>query len=203
MPASRPIRRTMERSRSIVSARSVLRISAAALGVGARTSATRSEVVTSVSWPTAEMTGTPLAAMARARTSSLNSQRSSRLPPPRVTTMTSTAGKSWFSASAKRPTAPAISIAAPRPCTRTGAMKTSMCGARRRRTCKKSRIAAPVGEVTTPTRTGWGGRGFLRDWSKSPSARSFSCRARRRASSSPAPRGWMRRTTIWYWPRAS
>ena len=41
-------------------------ISAAADGVGARRSATKSAIVTSTSWPTAEMTGTGQAAMARA-----------------------------------------------------------------------------------------------------------------------------------------
>ena len=67
-------------------------ISAAADGVGARRSATKSAMVTSVSWPTAEMTGTGDAAIARATTSSLKAQRSSIDPPPRPTMMTSTPG---------------------------------------------------------------------------------------------------------------
>ena len=41
--------------------------------------------VMSASWPTAETTGRRIATIARATTSSLNAQRSSRLPPPRAT----------------------------------------------------------------------------------------------------------------------
>ena len=58
-------------------------ISAAADGVGARRSAAKSAMVTSVSWPTAEITGIGQAAIARATTSSLNAHRSSSEPPPR------------------------------------------------------------------------------------------------------------------------
>src|SRR5437867_5697239 len=57
--------------------------SAAAEGVGARRSATKSAMVTSVAWPTAETTGTEHAAMARATASSLKVHRSSSDPPPR------------------------------------------------------------------------------------------------------------------------
>ena len=66
--------------------------SAAADGVGARRSATKSAIVKSVSWPTAETTGTRTAAMARATASSLNAHRSSIEPPPRPTITTSTSG---------------------------------------------------------------------------------------------------------------
>ena len=65
-------------------------ISAAADGVGARRSATKSAIVTSVSCPTAEIVGTGQPAIARATTSSLNAQRSSIDPPPRPTMTTST-----------------------------------------------------------------------------------------------------------------
>ena len=67
-------------------------ISAAPVGVGARMSATKSISVQSVSWPTAEITGMPDAATARASASSLKPQRSSRLPPPRATISTSGPG---------------------------------------------------------------------------------------------------------------
>ena len=67
--------------------------SPAALGVGARKSATKSAIVKSISCPTAETTGISEAAIARAKISSLNSHRSSALPPPRQTTITSTRGK--------------------------------------------------------------------------------------------------------------
>ena len=49
-------------------------------------------MVKSVSWPTAEITGTGHAAIARATTSSLKAQRSSIDPPPRPTITTSTPG---------------------------------------------------------------------------------------------------------------
>ena len=82
-------------SRSMWLQKSSLRattISAAADGVGARRSATKSAIVTSVSWPTAEIVGTGQPAIARATTSSLNAHRSSIEPPPRPTMTTSTPG---------------------------------------------------------------------------------------------------------------
>ena len=57
-------------------------ISAAAEGVGARRSETKSEIVTSVSWPIALTTGTLQANIDLATISSLKGQRSSRDPPP-------------------------------------------------------------------------------------------------------------------------
>ena len=57
----------------------------AALGVAARTSATKSAMVKSISWPTAEITGTADSKIARATISSLNAHKSSSDPPPRVT----------------------------------------------------------------------------------------------------------------------
>src|ERR1039458_9841370 len=63
--------------RSKTSSRVQTTISAAAEGVGARRSATKSAMVISVSWPTAEITGTEQAAMARATASSLKVHRSS------------------------------------------------------------------------------------------------------------------------------
>ncbi len=91
--------------------------SAAAEGVAARRSATKSAMVTSVSWPTAEITGTGQAAMARTTASSLNAQRSSSDPPPRPTMTTSTPGTQATSVRAR-----AMSAAAPSPCTRDGAI---------------------------------------------------------------------------------
>ena len=71
--------------RTSSSARTGTAISAAAVGVGARTSAAKSISVTSVSWPTAEISGIMLSAAARTTISSLNDQRSSSEPPPRAT----------------------------------------------------------------------------------------------------------------------
>src|SRR5438309_7175226 len=58
--------------------------SAAAEGVEARTSATKSAMVKSVSWPTPEITGISEAKMARATISSLKAHKSSIEPPPRA-----------------------------------------------------------------------------------------------------------------------
>ncbi len=55
----------------------------------ARRSATKSAMLKSISWPTAETTGTALAWIARATASSLNAHRSSSEPPPRVSSSTS------------------------------------------------------------------------------------------------------------------
>ena len=64
----------------------------AIVGVDARTSAARSQSGVSCSCPTAETTGTGHAATARTSRSSLNGSRSSKLPPPRASTITSTPG---------------------------------------------------------------------------------------------------------------
>ena len=66
------VRRSMRAQNSSFAATT---ISAAADGVGARRSATKSAIVTSISCPTAEMTGTGHAAIARATGSSLNAQQ--------------------------------------------------------------------------------------------------------------------------------
>ncbi len=89
--------------------------SAAADGVGARKSATKSAMVTSVSCPTAEITGTGLSAIARATISSLKAHRSSTEPPPRPTITTSTPTTAPIALIPR-----AMSSAAPSPCTRAG-----------------------------------------------------------------------------------
>ena len=133
-------------------------ISAAPVGVGARTSAARSISVQSVSWPTAEITGMREAATARARPSSLKPQRSSRLPPPRATISRSGCAIAPSHASALKPlTAAVTSAPAVSPCTLTG--QTSTCsGKRSLMRWMMSRITDPVGEVTTPMVRGMNGR---------------------------------------------
>ena len=74
---------------------------AARLGVPARTSAARSTSGTSCSWPIAETTGVAHPATARTSRSSENGSRSSKLPPPRASTITSTCGSR--SSSLQRP----------------------------------------------------------------------------------------------------
>ena len=59
--------------------------SAAAVGVGARISATKSAIVKSISWPTALITGILELYISLATISSLNGHKSSILPPPRPT----------------------------------------------------------------------------------------------------------------------
>ena len=105
------------------SSRRATTISAAFDGVAARTSATKSAMVVSISWPTPETTGTGDAAMARATTSSLKAHRSSSEPPPRPTISTSTPGRRDTSRMAR-----AISCAAPSPCTRHGRMSEPQAG---------------------------------------------------------------------------
>jgi hypothetical protein len=72
-------------------------------------------MVTSVSWPTAETTGTEQAAMARATASSLKAHRSSSDPPPRAT-ITTSGQPDWLKYSSARQ----ISPAAASPCTCVG-----------------------------------------------------------------------------------
>jgi hypothetical protein len=74
---------------------------AAAEGVGARRSATKSAIVTSVSWPTALTIGIWLAKIARATRSSLKLHRSSSEPPPRPTISTSHSWRALASAMAR------------------------------------------------------------------------------------------------------
>ena len=88
---------------------------AAAEGVGARTSAAKSAIVKSTSCPIPEMIGIGQATMARAKPSSLKAHRSSSEPPPRARIKTSH--------SARRPASPIaamISLAACAPWTGTG-----------------------------------------------------------------------------------
>ena len=66
--------------------------SAATDGVGALTSATKSEIVKSISCPIAETMGIGKDLIERAIDSVLNTERSSRDPPPRVISVTSGSG---------------------------------------------------------------------------------------------------------------
>ena len=69
-------------------------------GVAARASAARSQSGVSCSCPTADTIGTREEATARTTASSLNGSRSSKLPPPRARTTTSTSGCAVSAASA-------------------------------------------------------------------------------------------------------
>jgi len=199
-------RRIAPRSRSAAAAtaasKSALRpttSSAAAEGVGARRSATKSAIVKSISCPTAEITGTREAWIARATDSSLKHHKSSMLPPPRPTMMTS--GGSGSALSSSR--AATISGAASAPWTRAGAIRMWRSAKRRRVTLSMSRMAAPVGEVTMPIRRGSIGSGRLRSCAKRPSASSRLFSASNWAIRSPRPARSIARTTTWYVPRCS
>ena len=98
-----------------MASRDGLTSSAAAVGVAARLSATKSQMVKSVSWPTPLMVGMRQAAIALATISSLNDHKSSMLPPPRQ--MISTSHSARWSAVLM---ASAINDAAPLPCTGVG-----------------------------------------------------------------------------------
>ena len=200
-PMAVTMRRALSSTPAISSARTGTAISAAAVGVGARTSAAWSMRVTSVSCPTAEIRGMAQAAAARTGASSLKAMRSSRLPPPRATMRRSGRGTLPPGAMASNPAmAAATSAAAVSPCTATGHSSTRR-GKRSVRRCRISRMTAPVGEVTTPMTPGRKGRSFLRTSSKRPSAASFLRRSSNSFRSAPSPASSTASTTIWYFER--
>ena len=135
----------------------------------------------SCSWPTAETTGTGHAATARTSRSSLNGSRSSKLPPPRVSTITSTSGAAQTSRSAS-----IIAVAAKGPCTYVSATTTRAAGNRAVIVASTSRFAAASFPVTSPMRRGRNGSGRLR--SKTPSAASFFFSRSSAARWSPSPK---------------
>ncbi len=98
---------------------------------------------------------------ASATGSVLKAQRSSREPPPRTRAMTS-AQASAFTASR----AATISAGALSPCTSTGYTRISQPNPRSEAMRRKSRTAAPLGEVIRATRSGLRGRTILRSSSK-------------------------------------
>ena len=153
-----------ESTRAITSRRDGTANSAAADGVAARTSATRSQIVTSTSCPTAEIVGIGHDARARATRSSLNAQRSSRAPPPRPMIRTS--------ASFHRQTrsmAATSDSGAPSPCTLAATITISTSALRALATVMMSCMAAPSGLVITAIRRGNAGSARLREGSISPS----------------------------------
>ena len=121
----------------------------AIVGVDARTSAARSQSGVSCSCPTAETTGTGHAATARTSRSSLNGSRSSKLPPPRASTITSTPG-----ARRARRSASTIPGAARGPWTYVSATSTCAGGKRLWIAVSTSRFAAASLPVTSPIRRG-------------------------------------------------
>ena len=129
--------------------------SAAADGVGARKSDTKSIMVKSVSCPTADMTGVLQLNTSLATHSSLNAHKSSIEPPPLPTIIRSTPALS-------RNLIPVhTDSAAPSPWTLAGYKIISIPGLRRLETLIISWTAAPVLAVTTPSLLMFLGIGFL------------------------------------------
>ena len=142
--------------------------SAAADGVGALKSATKSAIVKSVSCPTAEITGSSESYIALATISSLNGHKSSNEPPPLATIITSANFFSFIVFIAST-----IFSAAPGPCTGTGNSFIYTFGFLLVDTFIISLITAPVFDVSTPIHLGISGIFFLWLWSNSPSFSSF------------------------------
>ena len=95
-------------------------------GVGARISAAKSAIVTSVSCPTADTMGIFESKIALATISLLNALKSSREPPPLAKIATSASFLKFNSLMAS-----AISLSAPSPCTLTGTICTRIVSKRR------------------------------------------------------------------------
>ena len=141
--------------------------SAAADGVGARTSATKSAIVKSISWPTPVMTGIG-AAMDGARHALV-------VEGPQVLERAAAARQDQHVAvgARRRPDrAPRrLPRPRPRPAPAPGRSAPPRPGKRRARTCRMSRIAAPVGEVMTPMRRGRPAAGACVRWRTGPRPR--------------------------------
>ena len=182
------------------SARAGMAISAAAVGVGARRSEAKSIRVVSVSCPTALISGIGLSAAARTTISSLKAIRSSRLPPPRATMMTS--GRIPAGRVAKPRMAAAICSAAPAPCTGTGQSRMRR-GKRRAMVVRMSWMTAPRSLETTPMVTGSSGRARFRSGANRPSSSRRFRSASIRASRAPSPAYSSRSITSWYLERSA
>ena len=171
------------------SARAGATSSAAAVGVGARTSAQKSAMVKSVSCPTPLINGTGLCTMVWARVSSLKAHRSSIEPPPRTSKMASTGGcgpgccasaYTWCKAATKE-------AGACSPCTKAGTSTTGKYGARRCKAVTTSCKAAAPSEVTKPIPRGMAGKGRLRSAANRPCACERSFRRRNCSIQLPCP----------------
>ncbi len=155
---------------------------AAWVGVEARRSATKSNSGLSLSWPMALTTGVRHPDTALISASLLNGNRSSKEPPPRAITMTSTSGRVSNSLTALL-TATTVSA----PWTGTWRISKRAAGQRRCVLLRTSRSAAVLRPTINPIRLGRNGRARLRSVSNRPSERSSCFRCSKRARSSPTP----------------
>ena len=155
---------------------------AAAVGVDARTSAARSQSGVSCSCPTADTTGTGQSATARTTRSSENGSRSSKLPPPRASTITSAPRRQ------RSPIAVAIATVRAGPA-RTSRRRRCCAGGKRCTICvSTSRFAAASLPVTSPIRRGIARQRALRSAAKRPSAASFRFSRSSAARCAPRPK---------------
>jgi len=195
-----PRRSAARRNAPSISSRSGTTISAAADGVGARTSAAKSASVTSTSWPTPHTTGSGWATTARTTRSSLNAHRSSSEPPPRARIVSAGASSGRPASTiaeayrATRRNAVTMLAGAPSPWTWAPTSTTWTSGQRRRSTWPTSRHTAPDGLVITAIVRGRVGNGRFRAESNSPSSASRALSASNRRARSPTPAGWIEST---------
>ena len=180
--APRPSPARARSSEATSSSRSGTTSLAAAVGVDARTSAARSQSGVSCSCPTALTTGTGQPATARTTRSSLNGSRSSKLPPPRARTTTSTSGSAQIARSAST-----TASAARGPCTKVSATRSCAGGKRACTEAITSRFAAASFPVTSPILRGKRGSGRLRSGANRPSPASFCFSRSSAARCSPSP----------------
>ena len=129
---------------------SITAISAAAVGVSALASATKSLIEKSISWPTALITGISDAKIVLATSSSLNAARSSGEPPPlpiiRVSILMPFLLRLLAALIFSQ-----ILFTAPIPCTAVGKIRISVKSFFAVMILRISSMAAPVAEVMTPT----------------------------------------------------
>ena len=166
--------------------------SAAADGVGALKSATKSAIVKSVSCPTAEITGNSELYIALATISSLNGHKSSSEPPPLAKIMTSASFFSFIKFIAST-----IFSAAPSPCTGTGNNFIYTFGFLLVDTLIISLITAPVFDVSTPIHFGISGIFFLWFWSNKPSLESLAFNSSYALYKLPRPSSCIALQYIW------
>ena len=183
---------------SVISSKTGTASSAAADGVGARTSAAKSVRAQSISCPTALITGISEAATARTTASSEKGNRSSKEPPP-LPIMISSPSLYRLAVSSCR----ANTGAASAPCTGAGSTVTLTVRFLRESTVRISRRAAPVGLVITAIRSGKNGSGRFLARSKRPSRASFCFRSSSIFRIAPSPASSIVSTMIWYEPRCS
>ena len=177
----RPSRTRRSSMEATISSRAGATLSAAAVGVDVRRSATMSQMQVSGSCPMPVMTGTGQAATARTSPSSLKVMRSSNEPPPRTSRMASGL------AAAATASARSMVAGAPGPCTWQPTIWSSTRGFLRRSVRLTSSMTEPERLVTTATRVQKRGMCRLRSGAMRPSASSLRASSATCWRSRPSP----------------